>query len=167
MKSVLTTGEVAKRCHVAMRTVSKWIDSGRLKGYRLPGSQDRRIPRQNLVDFLRANKMPLGDLVPDVLIVSQDALLIDAIREHCDGGFNVHVAGDSFEAGKHFSTARVVVIDHALGPVARDIDNRFEADAATISVTPFGEPKHFGDSAFSKPVDARALVNHIFDRLGF
>ena len=36
---VFTTGQVAKICKVAPRTVSKWFDSGRLKGYRIPGSQ--------------------------------------------------------------------------------------------------------------------------------
>ena len=41
-KEVLTTGEVAKICNVAPRTVSKWFDSGSLKGYRIPGS-----PRPN------------------------------------------------------------------------------------------------------------------------
>jgi hypothetical protein len=36
-KNVLTTGDVAKICNVAPRTVSKWFDSGQLKGYRIPG----------------------------------------------------------------------------------------------------------------------------------
>jgi excisionase family DNA binding protein len=48
MKKVFTTGQVAKICKVAPRTVSKWFDSGRLRGYRIPGSQDRRIPREQL-----------------------------------------------------------------------------------------------------------------------
>ncbi len=39
----LTTGDVAKRLGVAMRTVSKWIDEGRLIGIRLPGSRERRV----------------------------------------------------------------------------------------------------------------------------
>ena len=43
-KDILTTGEVAKICNVAPRTVSKWFDSGQLRGYRIPGSKDRRIP---------------------------------------------------------------------------------------------------------------------------
>ena len=42
-KEVLTTGEVAKICNVAARTVSKWFDSGQIEGYRIPGSKDRRI----------------------------------------------------------------------------------------------------------------------------
>lgn len=48
---VFTTGEVASICKVASRTVSKWFDSGRLKGYRIPGSQERCIPREYLKNF--------------------------------------------------------------------------------------------------------------------
>src|SRR4051812_21210164 len=60
MKKVFTTGQVAKICKVAPRTVSKWFDSGRLRGYRIPGSQDRRIPREHLIKFLKEHGMPLG-----------------------------------------------------------------------------------------------------------
>lgn len=59
---VFTTGQVAKICGVAPRTVSKWFDSGRLKGYRIPGGPDRRIPRENLIRFLKEHGMPLGEL---------------------------------------------------------------------------------------------------------
>src|SRR5260370_42004624 len=62
MKKVFTTGQVAKICKVAPRTVSKWFDSGRLRGYRIPGSQDRRIPREHLIRFLKEHGMPLGEL---------------------------------------------------------------------------------------------------------
>ena len=72
---VFTTGQVAKICKVAPRTVSKWFDSGRLKGYRIPGSQDRRIPREYLIKFLKEHGMPLGDLEDEamakILIVAQ------------------------------------------------------------------------------------------------
>ena len=51
-QQVFTTGQVAKICKVTPRTVSKWFDSGRLRGYRIPGSQDRRIPREALIHFL-------------------------------------------------------------------------------------------------------------------
>ena len=62
MKTIFTTGQVAKICKVAPRTVSKWFDSGRLRGYRIPGSQDRRIPREHLIRFLKEHGMPLGEL---------------------------------------------------------------------------------------------------------
>ena len=54
----LSTGQIAKLVQVAPRTVSKWIDSGLLPGYRLPGSRDRRVPRASLVKFLADNNMP-------------------------------------------------------------------------------------------------------------
>jgi len=57
-KNVLTTGDVAKICNVAPRTVSKWFDNGQLKGYRIPGSKDRRIPVSELVRFMKVHNMP-------------------------------------------------------------------------------------------------------------
>ncbi len=48
----LTTGEAAKICRVAPRTICKWFDAGRLKGRRLPGTLDRRIDKQHFLAFL-------------------------------------------------------------------------------------------------------------------
>src|SRR5262245_23576316 len=84
-RQVLTTGEVAKICQVAPRTVSKWFDSGRLRGYRIPGSQDRRIPKDQLIRFLKENGMPLGDLEQEgwhkILVIGAERLFIDRLRE--------------------------------------------------------------------------------------
>lgn len=59
---VFTTGQVAKICQVSHRTVAQWFDAGRLKGYRIPGSRDRRIPEEQLIKFLGDHGMPL-DLI--------------------------------------------------------------------------------------------------------
>ena len=102
---VFTTGQVAKICKVAPRTVSKWFDSGRLKGYRIPGSQDRRIPRDSLIKFLKEHGMPLGDLEDEamakVLIVAQDQVLIENLKRELptERSFKVAVAASGFEAG--------------------------------------------------------------------
>lgn len=69
---LFTVGQVAKICKVAPRTVSKWFDSGRLRGYRIPGSQDRRIPREYLIRFLKEHGMPLGELECSVEYPSPD-----------------------------------------------------------------------------------------------
>ena len=83
---VFTTGQVAKICKVAPRTVSKWFDSGRLTGYRIPGSQDRRIPREYLIKFLKEHGMPLGELEDEamakVLVVGQDQVLIENLKRN-------------------------------------------------------------------------------------
>jgi excisionase family DNA binding protein len=60
-KKVLTTGEVAKILKVAPRTVSKWFDAGKLKGYRLEGSNDRRIPIEALEAFCLEHNMPFKE----------------------------------------------------------------------------------------------------------
>jgi len=62
MKKVFTTGQVAKICRVSPRVVGKWFDAGKLGGYRIPGSQDRRIPREHLIRFLKEHGLPLGEL---------------------------------------------------------------------------------------------------------
>ena len=59
---VFTTGQAAKICKVAPSTVGRWFDSGLLKGYRRPGSPDRRIPSEYLITFLKEHGMPLGEL---------------------------------------------------------------------------------------------------------
>lgn len=88
-KTVLTTGDVARICQVAPRTVSKWFDSGQLKGYRVPGSKDRRIPVEDLIRFMRAHGIPLGELkttATRILIVEPDEELarsmVAALEEH-------------------------------------------------------------------------------------
>ena len=58
-KSVLSTGEVAKICHVSPRTVQKWFDTKLINGYRIPGSRDRRITRQELIRFMQQNSIPI------------------------------------------------------------------------------------------------------------
>lgn len=70
---VYTTGQVAQICCVAPRTVTKWFDNGQLKGYRIPGSKDRRIPASELMRFMRANHIPVDGMELGIVRV----LLID------------------------------------------------------------------------------------------
>jgi len=57
MKDLFTTGEAAEICRVSQQTIIRCFDSGRLEGFRVPGSRFRRIPRQSLVKFMRENKI--------------------------------------------------------------------------------------------------------------
>lgn len=103
-KNVLTTGEVAKLCNVAPRTVSKWFDSGQLRGYRIPGSKDRRIPIDQLIRFMQAHGIPLNGLEGEarrLLVFDPDTAFRDSIRKALtqDGEFEVAVADSAFEAG--------------------------------------------------------------------
>ncbi len=55
MKTVFTTGEAAKICKVSQQTIIRCFDSGQLKGFRVPGSKFRRIPRDILYKFMKDN----------------------------------------------------------------------------------------------------------------
>src|SRR5205823_7717882 len=123
MKKVFTTGQVAKICKVSHRTVSRWFDSGRLRCYRIPGSQDRRIPREQLIKFLKEHGMPLGELEEEgwhkILIIGAEKLLIDRVRELLpeDDDFKYELATSGFEAGIQAESFHpdTIVIDLAMG----------------------------------------------------
>lgn len=117
-KDVLTTGEVAKLCNVAARTVSKWFDSGQLKGYRIPGSKDRRIPLSNLVKFMKEHHIPTDGLMsgePRVLVVDQDPEILKSLQGILSEQtrYQVRTCTSAFEAGVECERFRphVMVVD--------------------------------------------------------
>ena len=62
MKTVFSTLEAAKVCQVSEQTIIQCFEGGQLKGYRLPGSRDRRIPREALFRFMEENGIPTDNL---------------------------------------------------------------------------------------------------------
>lgn len=99
---ILTTGQVARICHVAPRTVSKWFDTGRLNGYRIPGSRDRRIPRPQLLAFMRANGIPLDCLEESTCrVLIADSTIGGEIQEKLQAvdRYTVRLAQNKFQAG--------------------------------------------------------------------
>ena len=103
-KNVLTTGDVARICHVAPRTVSKWFDNGQLKGYRIPGSKDRRIPVSELVRFMKVHNMPTTALAVGnirVVVVDSDKSRALSLGESLQAGadYEVEIVGSNFQTG--------------------------------------------------------------------
>jgi len=127
MKSLFTTGEAAGICNISQQTIIRCFDSGRLDGFRIPGSRFRRIPRENLIKFMRDNGIPLDNLNTDkngkikVLIVDDDAeiveLMVDVLSR--DGRFDIRTAGSGYEAGLKTEQFRpdVIILDYMLPDV--------------------------------------------------
>ncbi|HOA52817.1 MAG: response regulator [Thermogutta sp.] len=103
-KTVFTTGEAAKICKVSQQTIIRCFDSGQLKGFRVPGSRFRRIPRDQLIAFMRENGIPIDNLENTkhkILIVDDDQELVELIRDvlERDGRFEVQSVNNGFGAG--------------------------------------------------------------------
>ncbi len=103
-KDILTTGEVARICNVAPRTVSKWFDSGQLRGYRIPGSKDRRIPLNSLIRFMKAHSIPLDGLQSGktrVLIIDEASEILTVLEKVLteQANYEVKVAHGGFAGG--------------------------------------------------------------------
>jgi two-component system, OmpR family, response regulator RpaA len=181
MKKVFTTGQVAKICKVAPRTVSKWFDSGRLRGYRIPGSQDRRIPREALIRFLKEYGMPLGELEEEgwhkVLIIGAEKLFIERLKELLpeDEDYKYEVANSGFEAGTAAQSFHpdTIVIDLSMGraesiQIAQNLRRNAHYEQ-TMIIALASEDEASPDSlmglgfneAFKKPFDVALLGERI------
>ncbi len=103
-KDVFSTGEAADVCNVSQQTIIRCFDKGKIGGFRVPGSRFRRIPRADLIRFMRENGISLDRLGAGskrVLIVEDDsrtrALLLEAVSRN--GRVEARAAENAFEFG--------------------------------------------------------------------
>ncbi|MCC6493834.1 MAG: response regulator [Pirellulales bacterium] len=136
MKTVFTTGEAAKICKVSQQTIIRCFDSGQLKGFRVPGSRFRRIPRDQLYAFMRDNGIPTDALDSGkrkILVVDDDEslveLMVDALER--DGRFEVRSVNNGFGAGMMIKEFRpdLVVLDVMLPDInGKEVCNLVRSD---------------------------------------
>ncbi|MHC4689729.1 MAG: response regulator [Planctomycetota bacterium] len=124
----LFTGEAAGVCKVSQQTIIRCFDSGRLEGFRVPGSRFRRIPRQSLIKFMKDNNIPLESLdsgKKKVLIVDDDTEIVELIVDVLarDGRFDLRTASSGYDAGIATQQFRphLILLDYMLPDVNGDI----------------------------------------------
>ena len=138
MKTVFTTGEAAKICKVSQQTIIRCFDSGQLKGFRVPGSRFRRIPRDVLYKFMKENGIPTDALESGkrkAVVVDDDEELVELIKDalELDGRFEVRVANNGFDAGMVIREYRpdIIVLDVMLPDInGREVCQRIRSDPA-------------------------------------
>lgn len=164
-KNVLTTGDVAKICNVAPRTVSKWFDNGQLRGYRIPGSKDRRIPLNELIRFMKAHNMPVTPVASGkmrIMILDSNERTTSALAEilRSKPDYDVQVAHSDFEAGvviDKFSPHVVLIGLLAEGIDAAEICKGIRASEDLQTIKVIALAGQLNDS------EATALVRKGFD----
>jgi excisionase family DNA binding protein len=180
-KDVLTTGEVAKICNVASRTVSKWFDSGQLRGYRIPGSKDRRIPLSSLRKFMKAHGIPMDGLMSGstrVLVVDQDEEVLNTLRQILaeQTSYEVRTCNSAFAAGVECERFRphVMIMDlhladgdgRAIAKFCRESDDlgvtKIVGTSNKLTDGQVAQLRHQGfDSALRKPFTVRQVIDAI------
>ena len=142
IQSVFTTGQAAKICKVSQQTIIRCFDSGQLKGFRVPGSKFRRIPREQLLSFMRENGIPIDSIETGkrkVLVVDDNldlAELLVSVLEG-DGRFDTRIANNGFEAGMMVKEYRpdVIVLDVMLPDInGKEVCIRVRSDESLDNV---------------------------------
>ena len=141
-KTVFTTGEAAKICKVSQQTIIRCFDNGTLKGFRVPGSRFRRIPRHELYSFMRDNGIPTDALESGkrkVLIVDDDQDLVELLSDtfQRDGRFEIRTANNGFDAGMLVKEFRpdLVVLDIMLPDInGKEVCQRIRGDSTMDQV---------------------------------
>lgn len=185
-KKVFTTGEAAKVCKVSQQTIIRCFDSGRLNGFRVPGSRFRRIPREELIRFMRENEIPLESIGSDrkrILIVDDEegivSLMADLFED--DGRFEVTTASTGYDAG--IETERVkphlIVLDFMLPDINGNVvckrirqsptlgDTKILCVSGVVEQSEVNMLKESGaDDFIKKPFDLHELVARVERLLG-
>ena len=181
MKTVFTTGEAAKICKVSQQTIIRCFDSGQLKGFRVPGSRFRRIPRELLFQFMKDNGIPTDSLESGkrrALVVDDDEELVELIRDvlEADGRFDVRVANNGFDAGMLVKEYRpdIIVLDVMLPDInGKEVCQRVRKDkvldnvkiiciSGMVEQDKIGELKEAGANEFvQKPFEVEKLIERM------
>lgn len=173
-RPVLSVGMVARICSVAPRTVAKWADSGRLKHFRIPGSDDRRFVRENVARFLKDNGMPGEWLAGPTacLVVTGDAPLVETLAPALGRSWAVMGTRSAAAAGAMLAarSPEFLVLDLSLS-VAADVLAAATATALPPELlaieSPDGRPTPPGFAAvLPAGVSAEALADALAARAG-
>jgi excisionase family DNA binding protein len=141
-KTVFTTGEAAKVCKVSQQTIIRCFDNGSLKGFRVPGSRFRRIPRDLLFQFMQENGIPTDALESGkrrVLIVDDDEELVELLVDvfERDKRFDIRTANNGFDAGMTVKEFRpdLVVLDVMLPDInGKEVCQKIRSDKSLEKV---------------------------------
>ncbi len=178
IKTVFTTGEAAKICKVSQQTIIRCFDSGQLKGFRVPGSRFRRIPREQLFVFMKNNGIPTDALESGkrkILVVDDDRDLVDLIVDvlEKDGRFETRSVNNGFDAGMMVKEYRpdLIILDVMLQDInGKDVCVRVRNDntleevkiiciSGMVEEDKIGELKAAGaDDFLGKPFDMDKLI---------
>jgi two-component system, OmpR family, response regulator len=185
-KRIFTTGEAAQICKVSQQTIIRCFDSGRLAGFRVPGSKFRRIPRDELLRFMKTNNIPVEIIEGStrrILVVDDDPGIIELFQDVLsrDGRFEIKTAGTGYDAGMLTESFRphLIVLDYMLPDINGNVvcqrirGNSQLKDTKIIFVSGVVDQQQIsgllaagGNEFIKKPFNVHTLMGRIQELLG-
>lgn len=184
-KRIFTTGEAAEVCKVSQQTIIRCFDSGRLGGFRVPGSKFRRIPRADLIKFMKDNDIPTEILESGpkrVLVVDDDEQIVEMFQDLLskDGQIQVRSCANGYDAGLLTESFRphLIILDYMLpdingNVVCKRLREREEfKDTKVIFVSGVVNQEEIqalrasgADEFIRKPFDVQSLMTRVKELL--
>ena len=104
-EKIYTTYQIGKFCQVNIRTVIRWIETGKLKAYTTPGGH-RRVKWSDLINFLTQNRMPIPKELEEgrkkkILVVDDDPDFLEIAKKILEKipDAEVRTTSSGFDAG--------------------------------------------------------------------
>lgn len=180
-KRIFTTGEAAEVCKVSQQTIIRCFDSGRLGGFRVPGSKFRRIPRADLIKFMRDNEIPTEILESGpkrVLVVDDDVQILDMFKDLLarEDSIEVKTASTGYDAGLMTESFRphLIILDYMLPDINGNVvckrlrereefkDTRIMFVSGVVDAREMDQLRQAGaDDFIRKPFDVSQLMGRV------
>jgi excisionase family DNA binding protein len=98
---LFTASELARFCHVDLKTIHNWVEKGEIRHFRTPG-RHLRFRRLDILDFLHKYGYPVPEALrggkPKVAVLDPDPSVLAGVRRALGRRFDVTAFADPFEA---------------------------------------------------------------------
>lgn len=183
MEDTLTVYKASQMCKASSKSIINWIEAGHIKAYKTVGGH-RRIKREDLIDFMKRQGMPIPDEMPEngrrkILVVDDDPIIVETIvqaLEEDEHDYEVISAADGFEAGLQVNHFRpdLIILDIMMPDIkGNEVCRRIKENpdtrhtriivlSAYLDDDKFAEMKSYGaDMCFSKPLPLPQLKEEV------
>ena len=142
-EKIYTTYQIGKFCQVNIRTVIRWIETGKLKAYSTPGGH-RRVKWSDLITFLTQNRMPIPHELEEakrkkILVVDDDIDFLEIATKILEGipDAEINSKGSFIKAGLRNEFDPAIVSVSVLATIIDKVCIRAKIVLGGVSAIPY------------------------------
>jgi two-component system response regulator VicR len=181
-EKIYTTYQIGKFCQVNIRTVIRWIETGKLKAYSTPGGH-RRVKWSDLINFLTQNRMPIPRELEEakkkkILVVEDDPNFLEMAQRTLEkiSDTELKTTSSGFDAGIFIAEwyPDLILLDFLIPDLnGFDVTKKIKGNPRLkkipiIAVTSITDPDELDrvkksgvDSVITKPIESESFIKKI------